>query len=70
MVSNMMYDVKQDPLSYLNDYGFDVTNFVDVDDLIEDSLNYDGVGPALSSYDGEVYESLVNGDWYHIVIVE
>ena len=70
MVSNMMYDVKQDPLSYLNEYGFDVTNFVDVDDLIEDSLNYDGVGAALSSYDGEVYESLVNGEWYHIVIVE
>jgi len=69
-VQDMLYDVRQDPLSYLNDYGFDITDFVDVDELIEDSLNYDGVGPALSSYDGEVYESLINGEWYHVVIVE
>ncbi len=49
-----MYDVKQDPLSYLDEYGSDADGFVDVDELIEDSINYDGVGPALSSYDGEV----------------
>ena len=69
-VQDMLYDVKQNPLDYLNDYGFDIEGFVDVDELIEDSLNYDGVGPALSSWDGEVYESLINGEWYHIVIVE
>ena len=69
-VQEWLYDVKQNPLDYLNDYGFDIEGFVDVDELIEDSLNYDGVGPALSSWDGEVYESLINGEWYHIVIVE
>ncbi len=70
IVQDMLYDVRQNPLDYLNEYGFDIEGFVDIDELIEDSLNYDGVGPALSSYDGEVYESSVNGEWYHVVIVE
>jgi hypothetical protein len=69
-VQDMLYDVRQNPLDYLNDYGFDIEGFVDVEELIENSLNYDGVGPALSSYDGEVYQSLINGEWYQVVIVE
>ena len=70
MVENFMYEVRQDPISFLREYGFDVSDYVDVDALIETAINLDGVGPALSSYDGEVYESLVNGEWYYVLIVE
>lgn len=66
LVDEKMYDV----VNSMNEYGMELDEYVDVDRLIEDVVDTDGIGPALSSYDGEEHEEQINGTWYHAIRVE
>jgi hypothetical protein len=66
LVDEKMYDV----VNSMNEYGMEIDEYVDVDRLIEDVVDTDGIGPALSSYDGEEHEEHINGTWYHAIRVE
>jgi hypothetical protein len=65
-VEELMDDVRRDPLFALENYGFDINNFIDVDSIAESSVDADGTGPALSSYDGSENETKINGTWYYV----
>jgi hypothetical protein len=57
-------DAKEDPLQYINDRGYDVTDYVDNDEFIDYLVNSDGYGP-MNGYDGEYdVEYLDNQDYY------
>ena len=66
LVDEKMYDV----VNSMNEYGMELDEYVDVDRLVEDVVDMDGVGPALSSYDGDEHEEQINGTWYHAIRVE
>ena len=66
LVDEKMYDV----VNSMNEYGMELDEYVDVDRLVEDVVDMDGVGPALSSYDGDEHEEHINGTWYHAIRVE
>ena len=66
LVDEKMYDV----VNSMNEYGMEIDEYVDVDRLIEDVVDMDGVGQALSSYDGDEHEEHINGTWYHAIRVE
>jgi len=66
LVDEKMYDV----VNSMSEYGMDLDEYIDVDRLIEDVVDMDGVGPALSSYDGDEHEERINGTWYHAIRVE
>lgn len=69
-VDELMDDVKRDPAGYLRDMGFDITNFVDVESLIEEVIEMDGTGNALSPYDGSENEANINNTWYYVYRIE
>jgi Spy/CpxP family protein refolding chaperone len=66
LVDEKMYDV----VNSMSEYGMEIDEYVDVDRLIEDVVDMDGIGPALSSYDGDEHEEQINGTWYHAIRVE
>jgi hypothetical protein len=69
-VSNRMSEVRDDPMNFLRDYGWDspetLDRFVDRDAFIQGVLDSDGRGPGLSSYDGEESEVQFDDEWYYI----
>lgn len=57
-------DAKDDPLQYINDRGYDITDYVDKDEFINYLANSDGYGP-MNGYDGEYsVEYLDDKDYY------
>jgi hypothetical protein len=55
---------------FIKHYGYEssfIMDFVDLDEVTEIVVNSDGYGNLLNSYDGEMFETQVNGDWYYVM---
>jgi hypothetical protein len=65
-VAELVYQVKRDPESFLEDFGLDKRNFIDERSLIEDLIDTDGYS-LISPYDGS-YDSITIKNDYFIVI--
>ena len=66
-VERRKYDVKEDPLSWLSDYGVeDLDQFIDREEFIDDVIVADGRGHTISSYDGEENEITYKDEWHYI----
>ena len=69
-VEGRLEDVRNDPLEYLREYGWDNPNsierYIDRDAFIQGALDADGRGHGLSSYDGDEYEVSLGDEWYYI----
>jgi hypothetical protein len=52
-------------------YGSDfIMDFIDLDELTKIIVDSDGYGSLLNSYDGEMFETRINGDWYFVMRVD
>lgn len=74
-VNNYIQDVKDHPRMYLQDYGLMenqdlMRSFIDVDSIIEDAIDVDGVGHHVSFYDGSLYETRVQGIEYYVFRID
>jgi len=67
-VKSRKSEVKDDPVSFLKDFGMEesIKDFIDEDDFIEAVIESDGRGHTLSSYDGDENEITFNNEWYYI----
>jgi hypothetical protein len=55
---------------FIKHFGYEksfIMDFVDLDEVTEIVVNSDGYGNLLNSYDGEMFETQVNGDWYFVM---
>jgi hypothetical protein len=55
---------------FIKHYGYEssfIMDFVDLDEVTEIVVNSDSYGNLLNSYDGEMFETQVNGDWYFVM---
>ena len=55
---------------FIKHYGYEksfIMDFVDLDEVTDIVVNSDGYGNLLNSYDGEMFETQVNGDWYFVM---
>ena len=55
---------------FIKNYGYEksfIMDFVDLDEVTDIVVNSDGYGNLLNSYDGEMFETQVNGDWYFVM---
>ena len=69
-IDSLVEEVRSNALYYLDEFGIDISDYIDVDSLIEDVLDIDGTGPSLSSYDGVENESSVNNTWYYVYRID
>jgi hypothetical protein len=55
---------------FIKHFGYEqnfIMNFVDLDEVTDIVVNSDGYGVLLNSYDGEMFETQVNDDWYYVM---
>jgi len=58
---------------FVKHFGYDsdfIMDFIDIGTLTDIIVNSDGYGPLLNSYDGEMFEARINGDWYFVMRVD
>jgi DNA repair exonuclease SbcCD ATPase subunit len=65
-VAELVRDVRRDPLDYLKDYGYDIKEYVDEDELAQGLVDSDGWA-IMNSYDGQYDSEEVNGVTYYIM---
>ena len=65
-VENRLSEIERDPLDTLKEFGMDVFDYVDIDDLIKEVVDTDGRGHMLAGYDGNEGSVVYDGDWYYI----
>jgi hypothetical protein len=57
-------------MSYLQEIGLEINNFINIDSLVKEIIQVDGRGHVISSYDGNEYEANVNNKWYFVYRTE
>lgn len=65
-VEELVRSVRRDPLEYLKDYGLDIKDYIDEDELAQGLVDSDGWG-VMNSYDGNYDSEEVNGVTYYIM---
>lgn len=70
MVNSRVDDAMYDMISSMQDYGMDISEYVDKDALFESAIDSDGVGNSLGSYDGDDNEVMIGDTWYHVFRTE
>jgi len=70
MIDNKVYelvrDVRRDPLDYLKNYGLNIKDYIDEDELAQGLVDSDGWG-VMNGYDGQYDSEDVNGITYYIM---
>jgi hypothetical protein len=69
-IDDRAIDAKRDPLSFLNDFGFEIEQYIDRKSLYRDILRVDGLENHLYSYDGNVEEIRVKNSWFYVTRIE
>lgn len=64
-IEDKISDVESNPIYYMNDFGLEMSDFIDRDSLIEDVIDEDGYG-IVNSYDGSVDEIYVNNKLFYV----
>lgn len=64
-VDSRLYDVRRHPASYIDDYGLDVKDFIDIDELIKGVYADDGYDGILT-YDGAYEVVDIKGTDYYV----
>ena len=67
-VAELVRDVRRDPLDYLRNYGLNIKDYIDEDELAKGLVDTDGWG-VMNSYDGQYDNEDVNGVEYYIMRV-
>jgi HPt (histidine-containing phosphotransfer) domain-containing protein len=65
-VAELVRDVRRDPLDYLKNYGLDIKEYIDEDELAQGLVDSDGWG-IMNSYDGQYDTEEVKGVTYYIM---
>lgn len=69
-VNDYLYDVRNNPQHYIQEYELDLENFIDKDAVIEEAVDMDGVGHNISYYDGIEYDIRIDGVDYYVFRVD
>jgi hypothetical protein len=65
-VDEFLSDVEDRPLNYIREYGLNLEDFIDMDELIEGLVHIDGYG-SMNSYDGDYDAININRKTYYIM---
>jgi hypothetical protein len=69
-IDDRAIDAENNPLSFLNDFGFEIEQYIDRKSLHRDILRVDGLENHLYSYDGNVEEIRVKNSWFYVTRIE
>jgi hypothetical protein len=61
----LVSDYVNNPLSFIREFGYNLNDFIDIDELAKGIVDTDGV-EVMSGYDGNVYEETYLNEDYSI----
>ena len=69
-VEDLVSDVKNDPESFMSEFGLSWADYVDKDDFIQGVIDADGYGHTINSYDGNADEIYVNDTLFYVMRID
>jgi hypothetical protein len=69
-VESLLDDLVDDPRELIRNYGLDISNFVDIDEIAKDVVRSDGYGSVINYYDGTEDSVEYDGKTYYIFEIE
>ena len=69
-VESLLSDKTYDAVGTIRDYGLDMKDFIDMDDLIKDVVDTDGYGDTINSYDGSEDTVEFDNETYYIFQID
>lgn len=66
VLEDRLYDVERNPMFYIKEYGLNIKDFVDEDELAKGLADEEGYG-LMNSYDGNYDTININGEDYYIM---
>ena len=69
-IEELVSDVSYSPENFLNDFGLDWKDFIDMDALIEDAIDTDGEAHFINHYDGSSDEMEVEGRTFIVMRID
>jgi hypothetical protein len=69
-IDDLVDDVLYNPKDWLQNYGFDLKNFINQEDFIYGVIDADGYGHTLNRYDGSDDEVKVGDTWFHVMRID
>jgi hypothetical protein len=66
-VENELYDIRRDPVSRLKDFGYDLHNFLNKKELLDDLIRDADYGETLNGHDGTYDTIEINGTDYVVM---
>jgi hypothetical protein len=66
-VENELYDIRRDPVSRLKDFGYDIHNFLNKKELLDDLIRDADYGETLNGHDGTYDTIEINGTDYVVM---
>jgi hypothetical protein len=70
VIDDNVYEVKRDPMRFIDDFGLYVSDFINKRGFIEEVINVDGYGHTLNRYDGNADEVFVDGDLFFVMRID
>lgn len=69
-VQDLVSDVKNDPESFMSDFGLSWSDYVDKDAFIQGVIDADGYGHTINSYDGNADEIYINDTLFYVMRID
>jgi hypothetical protein len=70
VIDDNVSEVKRDPMQFIDDFGLDISNFINKGKFIEEIINIDGYGNTLNRYDGTADEMFLDGDLFFVMRID
>jgi hypothetical protein len=66
LIDDRMDEIRHNPVGHLNDYGYDISDFIDLDELKRDLIDDASYG-YISGYNDSYDEININGTYYVVM---
>ena len=66
-IADRLRDVKNNVMSFMEDFGLEWDNYIDKGAFIEGVIDSDGYGNTLNTYDGSADEVKIQDEWYYVM---
>jgi hypothetical protein len=70
VIDDNVSEVKRDPMRFIDDFGLEISNYINKEKFIKEIINNDGYGEILNRYDGTADEIFLDGDLFFVMRID
>jgi len=70
VIDDNVSEVKRDPMRFIDDFGLEISNYINKEKFIKEIINNDGYGDILNRYDGTADEMFLGEDLFFVMRID